>query len=788
VIATTAKSADRLKILEFDADVIVHNVFVKDNMPFRENQPLVSTSTSENYAGPPIYGAFADETNGDEGTLWAATDQASGGLKLHWNPSHGSTGMDLSGLFMFKKENFLRGHRRNALVKMDERSSVSVMLDAVDALTATLFFVFKDDTGNFHISEPIDTHANMPGIPVNFEPTTLKYYDFLPLGGTNEEVGRVKGVSEPSFEGVEWIGYRLDASRGQDSYKPTDVGVKVFTVHATVDTTQPKSPPTPNSKSTESKRSNLRKNPKSSSSSTSSSSSSSSSSNDNEQLSDDYLQYMNEHDMSQEGNSLASSIEQSSDEYYKYMMGQEGNSAALSLDVDVNAVIRIDEHPHQYFGSGSFVEFEEMEGFGASAIFNVSALLQHQNAREITDLLFKDLGLDIVRLRNSFLIDSDDEHLPYETMIQNSVTFFEMAEKSLGRPLKSLMTSYTPPSDIKTSGSPNGGTLSYDVENFDDYYYRPFAIWWANSLEHYRTMGVEPDFVSIQNEPNIDDPNCHSLNLHAFPTGDNSVAGYNMALEHMLQWLELEGENITKVPKYVGPERRGFGTGSDTDIEIYITNIIKPSNVWAWAHKVVSEEVGLNPDNLNEEFRDFYGHNGGKPIFQTGYQPDSTVRELSPIKRILHLAKFIHNSVTVERVAAFFYENLFSTNGSGLIDIPDEISYNVSPEYYAFKHFSAHIRKEMTQLETSSQEHGVFLSAYSNEDMLMVVVIINENSDPVSLNIDFEDLTVTGGQVYQTTSDSYYKMVGDFQLNTLLNLEGQSVTTLALTYLSPYQF
>jgi hypothetical protein len=142
----------------------------------------------------------------------------------------------------------------------------------------------------------------------------------------------------------------------------------------------------------------------------------------------------------------------------------------------------------------------------------------------------------------------------------------------------------------------------------------------------------------------------------------------------------------------------------------------------------------------------------------------------------------------VERVAAFFYENLFSTNGSGLIDIPDEISYNVSPEYYAFKHFSAHIRKEMTQLETSSQEHGVFLSAYSNEDMLMVVVIINENSDPVSLNIDFEDLTVTGGQVYQTTSDSYYKMVGDFQLNTLLNLEGQSVTTLALTYLSPYQF
>lgn len=94
----------------------------------------------------------------------------------------------------------------------------------------------------------------------------------------------------------------------------------------------------------------------------------------------------------------------------------------------------------------------------------------------------------------------------------------------------------------------------------------------------------------------------------------------------------------------------------------------------------------------------------------------------------------------------------------------------------------------MTQLETSSQEHGVFLSAYSNEDMLMVVVIINENSDPVSLNIDFEDLTVTGGQVYQTTSDSYYKMVGDFQLNTLLNLEGQSVTTLALTYLSPYQF
>jgi len=755
VIATTAKSEDLLKILEFDADTIAHNVFVKDNLAFRENQPLVSASTSENYAGPPIYGGFADETNGDEGTLWAATNQASGGLKLHWNPSMGSAGMDLSGLFMFKKENFLRGYRRLAVVNMGERSSVSMMLNGVNALTVTLFFVLKDDTGNFHISEPIDPYESMPGLPVNFQPTTLKYYEFLPKDDTNEEVGRVKGRSKPSFQGIEWIGYRIDASRGQDSFKPADVGVKIFTVHATVVT----SPPKPNLESIDSQGSYIRKHSKSSSST---SSSSSSSSNDNEQSLDDYEQYM---------------------------MSQELDRGPASLsDAEINAVIRIDEHPHQYFSGESYVEYEKMEGFGASAIFNVSALLQHQNANEITDLLFKDLGLDIVRLRNSFLIDSDDENLPYETLVQNSVTLFKMAEKSLGRPLKTLMTSYTPPSDMKTSRSSNGGTLRFDVENFDDYYYRPFAIWWANALEHYRTLGVEPDFVSIQNEPNIDDPNCHSLNLHPFPTGDNSVAGYNMAFEHMLQWLELEGENITKVPLYVGPERRGFGTDSDTDIEIYMTNMIKPSNVHAWAHKIVSEEVGLNPDNLNDELEEFYGHNGGKPIFQTGYQPDSSVRELSPIKRILHLAKFIHNSLTVERVAAFFYENLFSTDGTGLVDITDEISYNVSPEYYAFKHFSAFIGEEMNPLEASSQEPGVFLSAFSNEDVEMVVVIINENHHPVSLNVDFEDLTVTGGQVYQTTSDSYYKMVGDFQLNTPLNLEGQSITTLVLEYLSPYQF
>ena len=48
------------------------------------------------------------------------------------------------------------------------------------------------------------------------------------------------------------------------------------------------------------------------------------------------------------------------------------------------------------------IAYQELDGFGGAAVYDVSNLITHEDREEIYDLLFAELGIEILRIRNTY--------------------------------------------------------------------------------------------------------------------------------------------------------------------------------------------------------------------------------------------------------------------------------------------------------------------------------------------------------------------------------------------------
>eukprot|EP00586_Coscinodiscus_wailesii_P004975 CAMPEP_0172486732 /NCGR_PEP_ID=MMETSP1066-20121228/15431_1 /TAXON_ID=671091 /ORGANISM="Coscinodiscus wailesii, Strain CCMP2513" /LENGTH=719 /DNA_ID=CAMNT_0013252871 /DNA_START=67 /DNA_END=2226 /DNA_ORIENTATION=- len=696
VIHKTIARDPKIKILDFDADTVTKSVSLRTNSLFsfegdNANTATVTSSTSEGYAGPEIYGAFVDSS--EEGK-WCASKQVHGGLKVHWSENKGRKGDTMSGLFLFSKKDFLNGaDGKDEVVTMDESSAVNVMMaSAEDGVVSrsSFSFVFGDDKG-YHISDPISSDSFRAGYPFTFHPMSLDYRDYDPTVNA-DEVGEAGDAKDPSFEGINFVGFRIDVTRGAGTFKPVNFGVKLFTVHAVP------------------------------------------------------------------------------------------SSSSANSGTGKKTTIRLQGE-------------QVMEGFGATVAFGITRLLNNKHVDVLANLLFKDLNLDILRIRNYYLADDSDEGITYETEISNTIKVIQLGEKTLGRSLLTLLTSWTPPSSLKNNKAPNGGTISYDPTNIMDYHYQQYGTWWTESLIHYQSLGVYPEYLSIQTEPNNDTQDHPSMKLDPYQEKANGIAGYNMAIEAAIQAMHLD-DNVTDVPKFIGPETSNFEEYQDDSDEpcpfdVYIGNLVFTRTIYAWAHHLYYDELSTNnPDALNDKMKKFQGHFSSKPIFITEYYNRDATAADSDWDRLWHYAKVMHNALTLESASAFFYKNLYGDDDA-LVSLPDNESYVLSPEYYAFKHYSAFIEQESRRLDVTTEESGVFISGFSNRSVdKMTLVILNENVNDITLNLEFDGISITGGKIYTSTKKGKLcDQVGDFDPaddRKQFDVSGESITTLYLKYVSPY--
>ena len=217
-------------LLSLDASSVPAEVYVSSSQPLFEHTPLIAARTSPGYAGLPVYCGFQMEGR----SLLAASQRAGAGLKIRWNNGKGLPGESCSGLFVFKCADL--PHVTPGVV-------LSIGPQAVAELSygymnpgfmgpnqavkdASLRFVFKDDSG-FYISAP--TLVSSTG-ECRFHLRSQTYFSYNPMSNTSKEVGMCGSEAVPTFQNIEYLGFRLDAIRGSNVSAGANIGVVRFSV------------------------------------------------------------------------------------------------------------------------------------------------------------------------------------------------------------------------------------------------------------------------------------------------------------------------------------------------------------------------------------------------------------------------------------------------------------------------------------------------------------------------------------------------------------------------------
>lgn len=409
--------------------------------------------------------------------------------------------------------------------------------------------------------------------------------------------------------------------------------------------------------------------------------------------------------------------------------------------------------------------YQELEGFGAAGAWYEGWLTAHPKKNEIYDVLFGQLGLDIYRLRNIYQIYDD-----WSSGLNTNSEIIQAAETSLGHPIKIMISSWSPPTYLKSNESTARGTLARHPGG--GYKYSEFAKWWADSLTEYARHGIHADYVNIQNEPEFlaDHDSCKFT-----PAETSEWAGYNLAFEAVYQEL---ASRMTDMPKLLASD--SFGCSAS---RAYIDELIDPSHAYGYAHHLYADGDFDNPDSFIPAMVSFSAHYGDKPLFQTEYSGGSDIESISTA---LNLACHMHNSLVHEGVCSYFHWDLFWGEESGLVtlDFPWSVNpgYTINHIYYAFKQYSAFTDPGWHRVEASTDSSGLRISAFkSDDDTELSVVIINVSDIDTDLTLSLGGFSPDISRVYRTSETEHTEYSGTFDESQPLALPPRTITTVSLT-------
>ncbi len=379
-----------------------------------------------------------------------------------------------------------------------------------------------------------------------------------------------------------------------------------------------------------------------------------------------------------------------------------------------------------------------LEGFGASVGWYHELIVGNTDPT-LYDVLFPELGLDILRLRNRF-----ERQGPEDPDLRHEVEIVERASEALGRRPKILMSSWSPPASLKASGKEKcAGEEACTLKKTDGkFVYAEFADWWRRSVEHYAELGVAPDFVSMQNEPDFIPPFWEGCKFTAEETEE--FPGYATALAQVHGALK----KVKSPPKLLAPETLGIHYGK---IQAY-TAELDQKLIYGVAHHIYergSDSVwdwrDPGPDSFIDEMRDAAAVTE-KPIFQTEFNTD----EDKDIDGGLETAWLIHNSLVHEGVAAWLYWELIWPDSKGLVSMKGKEPFR-RDQYFSMRHYSRFTDPGYVRVGAESNQEEMKVSAFIAPDSSrLTVVLINVSPELAQVELDPGKFTHPMKQAFRT--------------------------------------
>lgn len=403
-------------------------------------------------------------------------------------------------------------------------------------------------------------------------------------------------------------------------------------------------------------------------------------------------------------------------------------------------------------------EFQTMEGFGAADQGQAHLLSNHPRKDDIYDLLFVEAGLSILRFGNNFGKEKADDIISAQFDTLNAAR-----ERMTGGLPKIMLSAWSPAASLKSNGKTKFGTLAKKAGKF---VYEQYGEWWTNSLQWYASKGMDPEYVSIQNEPDWQCNKGESCwdGCHMEPTESSEYPSYSKALEAVSSAMTRAGLNY----KLIGPE-----TLSVDHVKKYAATM-DLSLVWGVAHHdYPCENVDYCADKSKELRSDIK-----KPLMMTEFMS----------KGWLQTALILHNSLTVENVVAYLHWGIpwpmgksgIGTRGHAcslyLFCLGDE-DYTVSRMVYVLMQYARFVRPgwKRVQLSANSGDFDVRASAFKDPAGLeFAVVLINNANNETSVKL--RGISIEGS-VYQTSANQTCEGIGKYKPGDLVKLPGHSITT-----------
>lgn len=368
--------------------------------------------------------------------------------------------------------------------------------------------------------------------------------------------------------------------------------------------------------------------------------------------------------------------------------------------------------------------FQVLEGFGASVGWfhdRISGVVPDG----LYDFLFPELGLDIIRFRNRFeRTDKTDEKL------QQEVTIFERGTEALGYAPKLLLSSWSPPARLKASGKEKcfGNSDCTLKKEGGKFMYEEFAEWWKRSIEHYRSIGLSPTWISIQNEPDFVPPEWEGCKFVPEETAEHP--GYGKALEAVHAALQ----GLDAPPKLLGPEVLGihyervqkYIAGMNMDLVAGVSHHIYErgnDTMWDW------REPG--PDSFLDEMAAVKAATD-KPTFQTEFNTD----EDRGVDGGFETAWLMHHSLVTQGAVSFLYWDLIWPNNKGLVAMKG-LTPAPRDHYYSVRHFARYTDPGYVRVGAEAQGDGLLASAYvAPDDQRLSVVLLNTSKKAMDASVD----------------------------------------------------
>jgi glucuronoarabinoxylan endo-1,4-beta-xylanase len=418
------------------------------------------------------------------------------------------------------------------------------------------------------------------------------------------------------------------------------------------------------------------------------------------------------------------------------------------------------------------VTYQEMIGFGGSLTWYSDRITASQQKTQICQLLFEDLGTDIIRFKNNYYpLNYPDvkstatmENSTIKTLWTVTGDLYTIA-KQLNPAIQTLVSSWTPPSALKSNNNLREGTLKKDNGVF---MYEAFGDYWKDILDN---LQFNPDFISIQNEPGWVTPDWETCEWR--PSETSEFPGYDEAFDAV--WSKIGTR--ANPPEMLGPEAENIGYSSKlggNTYALFSTPLKEKPHLAAYAYHTYnyspSALIAQTKTDLNM-IRDSYGN---KPCIMTEYSNFTW----------LNTAWFIIQNLNEANASGYIYWLMAwsDTNNDAMVKLSSAGAYTLTPFYYVMKHFSREIDKGYVRIKVLSP--SVPMSGFIDPTgKKITMVAVNPNIDEINHKFQVTGKTVKSIRAFQTDEVNKYRETLPVGTDKYIILKPKSVTTVVLELL-----